>query len=243
MPHLIQFNTMDIKKILEESEIAQDWKELFITKKDAHELIDKTLSKHPNFCPNEEDIFNVYKTPLNKIKVVILGQDPYPKKEDATGLAFEVNGYKSWQDTTSNTSIINILKELYYTKTGKVETISNIRAAMASSDFKILPPNQLFKKWTENGVYLLNTALTCAENEPDSHINIWNEITLRTITKIAEKDEEIIWLLWGKRAQNLKPIINLFENNLILENVHPALNEFVGKNTFKTTIEKYCTLS
>lgn len=71
-------------------------------------------SQQGNFKPLIQDIFKVFETSLDEINVVILGQDPYTENNDAVGLAFKVNNYSTWQETTKNTSLVNILKELYY---------------------------------------------------------------------------------------------------------------------------------
>ncbi|MDE5418412.1 uracil-DNA glycosylase [Labilibaculum sp. DW002] len=165
---------------------------------------------------------------LNKIPVVILGQDPYPQKGVATGRAFEVNGLNSWHDKYRNVSLKNILRSIYKSVRNEELKYSEILAKLnegdrlpMDDDFSILPPNQLFKYWWEQeNVLLLNTAFTCEIGEPNSHSKIWAPFTHALLKYIAHANKNTIWFLWGKNAQQIVEGINISNK---IETAHPMM--------------------
>lgn len=165
---------------------------------------------------------------LNKIPVVILGQDPYPQKGVATGRAFEVNGLNSWHDKYRNVSLKNILRSIYKSERNEKLKYSEILAKLnegdrlpMDDDFSILPPNQLFKYWWEQeSVLLLNTAFTCEIGEPNSHSKIWAPFTHALLEYIAHANKNTIWFLWGKNAQQIVEGINISNK---IETAHPMM--------------------
>ncbi len=156
-----------------------------------------------NDCtPDAEKIFRAAQ-PVEGIRVVILGQDPYPAPGAATGLAFEVNGLTSWKQPFRQVSLKNIVRLLYasYTDADPYETkFSDVTAAVDRGDFNILPPDRLFSYWAENGVLLLNTALTCKPGYPGSHAELWEPL-MNDLIRYIEDNAHPIWFLWGKEAQ------------------------------------------
>ena len=150
---------------------------------------------------------------LNKVKVVIIGQDPYHTPGVPNGLAFSVN-----KNQKIAPSLINIFKELE-SDLGVKNYIGDLSA------------------WSRQGVLLLNTCLSVCAGLPASHSNIgWENFTNAAIEEIQKK-KNIIFLLWGKHAQQKKAFIQ--EDNFILEAAHPsplsANNGFFGCNHFSKT--------
>ena len=150
--------------------------------------------------PPGSQIFNAFNTtPIDKVKVVILGQDPYHGQRQAHGLCFSVaNGIPP------PPSLINIFKELH-------------------SDIGVPIPNHgNLTHWAEQGVFLLNASLTVRNGEPMSHSKIgWAEFTDSVIKIISEKKRNVVFLLWGKIAQEKRVLID--ENkHLILKAAHPS---------------------
>ena len=205
-----------------------------------------------DFYPSAENVLRFARVDINKIKVIILGMDPYPssyrrgelasplERPVATGRSFEVANVDSWCQKFKQASLINILKSLYYLKFNKEENIENIRNEIKEKKFKILPPHEWFDKMEEEGVLFLNATLTVKKNKPNSHTFIWKNFMDDLIKYICDfdKDKKIIWLLWGKNAYdrvcdatkdtNYKP--------KIIYKVHPASrvkNDFVVNNGFK----------
>ena len=150
---------------------------------------------------------------LNKVKVVIIGQDPYHTPGVPNGLAFSVN-----KNQKLPPSLINIFRELE-SDLGVKNYIGDLSA------------------WSRQGVLLLNTCLSVCAGLPASHSNIgWENFTNAAIEEIQKK-KNIIFLLWGKHAQQKKAFIQ--EDNFILEAAHPsplsANNGFFGCNHFSKT--------
>ncbi len=150
---------------------------------------------------------------LNKVKVVIIGQDPYHTPGVPNGLAFSVN-----KNQKLPPSLINIFREL-------------------ESDLGIQNYIGDLSAWSKQGVLLLNTCLSVCAGLPASHSNIgWENFTNAAIEEIQKK-KNMIFLLWGKHAQQKKAFIQ--EDNFILEAAHPsplsANNGFFGCNHFSKT--------
>lgn len=176
--------------------------------------IDRTIK---DVFPKDEKIFSALNyTPFDKLKVVIIGQDPYHGKDQANGLAFSVpQGFKT------PPSLRNIHKELM-------------------NDLGINNFNQTdLSSWAKQGVLLLNSTLTVIHNKPNSHQDIgWEKFTDTIIKKIVSKKKGIIFLLWGKNAQRKTKLINK-RNHFILDASHPsplsAYKSFLGCKHFSLT--------
>ena len=168
--------------------------------------------------PPPKLIFNAFeKTPFDKVKVVILGQDPYHGAGQAHGLCFSVQ-----RGIKAPPSLVNIFKEI-------------------QSDLGIAPPNHgCLDKWAEQGIFLLNTALTVRAAEPMSHSKIgWETFTNAVIQTLSDKKSGLVFLLWGNFARNKKNLIDT-SKHFILEAAHPsplAGNRFSGCRHFSKTNE------
>ena len=171
-----------------------------------------------NFYPRGKQIFNAFNlTPFDKVKVVILGQDPYHGPNQAHGLCFSVpNSIKP------PPSLVNIFKELQ-SDIGKI----------------IDPENGNLEHWAKQGVFLLNTTLTVEQSKPLSHQNYgWGEFTDNVISVIDNHLENIVFILWGAFAQSKKNLIDS-KKHLILTAPHPsplsAHRGFFGSKPFSQT--------
>ncbi|MFQ9509917.1 MAG: uracil-DNA glycosylase [Lachnospiraceae bacterium] len=169
--------------------------------------------------PASTDIFNAFNlTPLSKVKVVILGQDPYHGDGQAHGLCFSVK-----PDVAIPPSLVNIYQEL--------------RDDLGCT----IPDNGYLVKWADQGVLLLNTVLTVRAHEAFSHRGIgWETFTDAAIRILNEQDRPIVFILWGKPAQSKKAMLNN-KKHLILEAPHPsplsAYRGFFGSKPFSKTNE------
>jgi uracil-DNA glycosylase len=162
-------------------------------------------------------IFNAFdKTPFDKVKVVILGQDPYHGPKQAMGLSFSVP-----KGIPEPPSLVNIFKEL-------------------QDDVGIpIPKDGDLTPWALQGVLLLNASLTVRAGEPMSHSKIgWHTFTNCIIRTLSEKKEHIVFLLWGKFAQEKMELINIKKHH-VLKAAHPsplsAHNGFFGCRHFSKT--------
>ena len=150
--------------------------------------------------PAGEDLFNAFHfTPLQCVKAVILGQDPYHNDEQAHGLCFSVK-----KGVEIPPSLINIYKEL--------------NEDLGCS----VPRHGCLEKWAEQGVLLLNTVLTVRAHEANSHKGIgWEEFTDAAIRILNEQDRPLVFMLWGGPARAKKAMLNN-PKHLILEAPHPS---------------------
>jgi uracil-DNA glycosylase len=169
--------------------------------------------------PKGSLIFNAFtKTPFDRVKVVILGQDPYHEPGQAHGLCFSVN-----EGIPLPPSLQNIYKEL-------------------QDDLGTAPPSSgNLERWAEQGVLLLNATLTVQMHRAGSHQNKgWEEFTDAVIHKIADEKEHIVFILWGSYAQKKGAFINSGKH-LVIQSAHPsplsAYRGFFGSKPFSKTNE------
>ena len=199
--------------------LKNDWKIYLVSEfqKDYYVKLKKFLTDEYNsnvIYPNMYDLFNaLHFTPFSKVKVVILGQDPYHGPNQAHGLSFSVNpGVKA------PPSLLNMYKEL-------------------KSDLDCyIPNNGYLKKWADQGVLLLNTVLTVRAAEANSHKNKgWEEFTTKIIQLLNEKETPIVFILWGNNAISKSSLITN-SKHLIIQSVHPsplsASRGFFGSKPF-----------
>ena len=169
--------------------------------------------------PPGSQIFNAFDTtPFDKVKVVILGQDPYHGPGQANGLCFSVK-----KNIRIPPSLINIFKELK----------DDIGLSM--------PSHGDLTHWAQQGVFLLNASLTVRAGEPMSHAQIgWAQFTDAVIRTISMQKENIVFLLWGRFAQNKITLIDTTKH-FVLQAAHPsplsAHNGFLGCRHFSKTNE------
>jgi len=166
--------------------------------------------------PPIDDIFNAFHyTPLDKVKVVILGQDPYHNVGQAHGLCFSVK-----PNVDIPPSLVNIYKEL-------------------QDDLGLkIPNNGYLTKWAKQGVLMLNNVLTVRAHEANSHKGIgWEQFTDAAIEVLNKEDRPIVFLLWGTPAQTKAKTLNN-PNHMILKAPHPsplsAYRGFLGCKHFST---------
>ena len=176
-------------------------------------------SQGKTIYPSGPFIFYAFDTtPLDKVKVVILGQDPYHGPKQAHGLCFSVQ-----KGVPPPPSLVNIFKEL-------------------NDDIGIrIPEHGDLTHWAKQGVFLLNASLTVRSSEPMSHAKIgWATFTDTVIRKISEAKEHVVFMLWGKFAQEKRVLIDE-SKHLILRSVHPsplsAHNGFFGCKHFSKANE------
>lgn len=179
-------------------------------------IIDKKYSETTCF-PEYNDIFNALKlTPYSKVKVVILGQDPYHGTGEAHGLSFSVK-----DDIKKPPSLKNIFKELH-DDLGYPE-----------------PKSGNLEKWTKEGVLLLNSVLTVEKDKAASHKDLgWEILTDHIIKLLNMKETPIVFILWGNFAKKKKVYITN-KKHLIIESPHPspfsAYTGFFGSKPFSKT--------
>lgn len=199
------------------------WEELIKKEKNKpyHQKLDEFLIKSYNtktIYPPKEKIYECFSlTPLDKVKAVIIGQDPYYNQNQAHGLAFSVKTKKI------PPSLKNIFKEL--------KTDLNIDVNQTGD----LTP------WAKQGVLLLNTILTVEEKKPLSHKNMgWETFTEEVIKELNKIDRPLVYILWGNQAKAYQRLLNN-PNHLIITSPHPsplsAYHGFFNSKPFSKTNE------
>ena len=171
------------------------------------------LDSDPNHIrPEPHHFFKALKlTPVEAVKVVILGQDPYHSPGLAQGLAFSIPANIPTNSRAFPSSLRNISK------------------ALALEGFGQLPNGDLHA-WAEQGVLLLNTALSVRLGEAGSHTNLgWKSLIDRLISALAAQRPQLVWMLWGGHAQFKLPLIESGKDQLILQSSHPS-----GLGVYKT---------
>ena len=172
--------------------------------------------QHRVYPPNK-DIFNAFwNTPFDKVRVVILGQDPYHGPGEAHGLSFSVQ-----KGIAIPPSLRNMYKEL-------------------QNDIAIVPATHgNLQHWAEQGILLLNTVLTVRHKAPNSHQNKgWEQLTDRAIAELSAKKENIVFILWGAKAKAKSKLIDTKKHHII-HSAHPsplsAHNGFWGSKPYSKT--------
>jgi len=177
------------------------------------------VNQKSEYTPSINNILRFFSLSLSQIKVLILGQDPYPQRGVATGRAFEVGTLKSWNDTFNNISLKNIIRSIYNAYNGEFLKYSEIKKAIGLY-FPLKSPDVLFKHWEMQGVLLLNTSFTCKIGEPNSHEKIWQPFTQKLLQFIAAENQNIVWFIWGNNA---KSVIQGIEIKQKIESMHPMM--------------------
>ncbi len=202
--------------------IEASWKEVLMTefKSDYFLKLKSFLAEENNkhlIYPAEKNIFAIFDlVPFDKVKVVILGQDPYHGDGQAHGLSFSVP-----QGIKIPPSLKNIFKEL-------------------KSDLNIDAPNSgNLERWAQQGVFLLNATLTVRANDAGSHQKKgWEQFTDSVIKTLSEKRENLVFILWGNYAQAKEKLIDA-KKHYIIKSAHPsplsAYNGFWESKPFSKT--------
>ena len=155
-------------------------------------------------CPAQSDVFKAFELcPLKDLKVVMMGQDPFPQKGVATGILFGNNKEISNENLSPS---LKVIKE-------------------AAINFEV-PHNciifdQTLESWAKQGILMINSALTVEMNKVGSHVMLWRPFIAKLLKSLSEYNTAIIYVLFGRQAQSFKPYIN-DKLNHVIEIEHPA---------------------
>ena len=206
-----------MKALFSKDDIPKDWQELL---GNYFESVDwRALEKNLQTAlvaevvrPEPQNFFKALKLcPVNSVKVVILGQDPYHSPGLAQGLAFSIPA------------------EIAINSREFPSSLRNISKALALEGFGSLPNGDLHN-WAEQGVLLLNTALSVKLGEAGSHTGLgWKSFIDHLIGALSKARPHLVWMLWGGHAQSKLPLIEVGQNPLILQSSHPS-----GLGVYKT---------
>jgi uracil-DNA glycosylase len=197
--------------------IHKTWKKLF-NRYDFN--LDELYNSEDIVYPPREQIFRVFEMNIKKIRIVLLGQDPYHNPNQANGLSFSVP-----DKVKIPPSLQNIYKELC------------IEFPERNYEFNT---GNLERWFTEEKIFLLNSSLSVIKNNPGSHMTIWNDFTDDVISYISKKNKDCIFILLGNFAKSKEKFIE--NKDRIIIGVHPspfsANNGFFNSNIFKKVEEK-----
>ena len=198
---IIEDTKQKIIKILTPSGWAEKLR-TFLTSQDMDVLLEKLLIESKegrNFTPSLKDVFRAFtECPFDQVKTVIVGQDPYPTMGVADGISFSCS------------------------KTGKLQpSLRYIMGAINTTVYnqaKDTPQDVDLKRWANQGVLMINTALTCRIDKIGSHYDIWKEFFFMVLDVISTQKSEVPVLLLGKQAH----VYSVYLNNPIIKVSHPA---------------------
>lgn len=208
-----------MKALFSKDDIPSDWRALlgnYFESADWLSLeknLQTVLNSDPDAVrPEPQNFFKALKlTPVNSVKVVILGQDPYHSPGLAQGLAFSIPA------------------EIAVNSREFPSSLRNISKALALEGFGQLPNGDLHG-WAKQGVLLLNTALSVKLGEAGSHTNLgWKSLIEQLINALSKSKPHLVWMLWGGHAQSKLPLIQDGRDQLVLQSSHPS-----GLGVYKT---------
>ena len=186
-------------------------------------VIDKTELNHvlsvlskeylsKSVCPNQTDVFKAFKLcPFEDLKVVFLGQNPYPQKGVATGILFGNKKEVPEEDLSPSLKIIK-------------EAVINFEIPHNNIIF-----DQTLENWAKQGILMINSALTVEMNKIGSHVMLWRPFISKLLKNLSESSCSIVYVLFGKQAETFNPYINKKFNH-VLKIEHPA---YFARNRIK----------
>lgn len=230
---LISIETIDYIKAswsnhdIQECPIRRSWKDVFNTvfeKKDVKEQIAKFIDEEKSnlIFPSKYKIFNCFNAcSFNKLKVIIIGQDPYHSQPNqAQGFCFLVpkqrfDAFSAKSSDTKDSAISSQNPVSFNYPPSLLNIIKEVR-----SDVKMECDN--LESWISQGVLLMNASLTVRKGEAGSHIKYWEPLTNELIKEISSRKKGLIFMLWGRFAQSKKEFIDKTKGHNILEASHPS---------------------
>lgn len=196
--------------------VHPSWEEPLAPVEDTIHQLGDFLRSQPAYLPAGNDILRAFHDPFDAVRVLIVGQDPYPTPGHPMGLSFSTQ-----PGVAPPRSLVNIYKEL-------------------SDDLGIPPrPDGDLSSWASQGILLLNRVLTVAPGKPGSHRGVgWEKVTETAIRALAERDLPLVAILWGRDAQTAKRFLG---DTPCIESTHPsplsARNGFFGSRPFSRANE------
>ncbi len=193
------------------------------------------LKNKKEIMPDRHLIFNVfnYMNPED-VQCVLYGEDPYPRPASAIGVAFWDAEIKAWSDKTNGSSLKNILKALLIDKklADYNTSIAQCREIVLAENLP--PPMEMFKSWLNQGILLINTAMTfTGKQDKKEHFDFWKPFHLALIRALNNRRESPYYILWGNKARRWEESIlqTIDDQNKIIRHGHPTFAyQFLNKN-------------
>ncbi len=170
-------------------------------------------------------------------KIVIFGQDPYPREESATGIAFQDGRVESWESKKLSPSLRNIFKSILINENLVDKDIKIAQMREIIKENNVISPIEFFEKSKNNGIVWLNASLTFTSKKSSDlkrHLKFWEPVIDEIILTLLKNNENLIFIFWGNRAKKFQTLINTQKRSYhFVENCHPMLNSFHEKNNFQ----------
>ena len=203
--------------------------------KDFYDGLNSFVGQYKNVLPDKEKIFAVFDmVKPSHVQCVLYGEDPYPRRASACGVAFWDKEINSWDDRTNGNSLKNILKALLVAgRQAQYDTkINAVREIARQSNFK--NPPQLFEHWLSQGILLINTSLTFSNTQTKKeHFEFWQPFHKKLIRALNERKVSPFYILWGNKAARWEQdILQSIDNpDKIIKQGHPTfIHQFLDKN-------------
>lgn len=193
-----------------------------IDKRELVLILNKLESEYRNklICPTQDNVFRAFRAcSYDSLKIVMLGFDPYPQKDVATGILFGNKEGTKEEDLSPSLQIIK-------------NAAINLEIPHNCIIF-----DPTLESWAKQGILMLNSALTVEMNKVGSHTMLWRPFIASLLKRLSENETGIIYVLFGKQAQTFKPYINQ-QFNIILEENHPAYYARINKEMPRTIFEQ-----
>ncbi len=224
-----------------------NWK-MFLSEENKKELLAIEEKIGDQFTPARKNVLRFLSSDLSKIKVCIVGQDPYPSLDNgvrvANGRSFQPDNLKDWSQIYRQISLKNIIRLIHKTYNhieayGQIKKYKDIVTDINLGHFKIKPPKEWFDSLEQQGVLFLNRYLTTEIGRPKAHRKIWDAWTSKLFRYIDEQTPGLTWLLWGQEAQEC---IEFIGSGTIFKSRHPMMcsnkydDDFLKADYFEKTM-------
>lgn len=213
----------------------ETWLDQYINFNTFYNDLDKFVDRFDTIMPEHDKVFNVFtKMRPEEVRCVLYGEDPYPRIQSAIGIAFWDAEIETWDDKTNGNSVKNILKGLLIAKGwADYSTPIDVCRRIAKNNNFLNPP-QLFKRWLNQGIFLINTALTFSSNkDKKQHFEFWRPFHSALIHALNVQKTSPYYTLWGRKAQQWEKIIikTIDQPSKIIKQGHPTfVHQFLDKN-------------
>ncbi len=199
-----------------------------------HRTLRNHLNAYDEVIPRKEDLFNALKyVEPQEVTCVLFGEDPYPRITSANGVAFWDAEIKSWQDKTNGNGLKNILKALLVAddQADYFTPITECRQIAVNAEFP--QPNQLFERWLNQGILLINTSMTYSSpQDKRKHFSFWQPFHRALIQALNRRTPSPFYVLWGRKAWRWEADIRTTIDDVskIIKQGHPTfIHQFLDK--------------
>ncbi len=201
---------------------------------DFYPKLDKLVGQTDPVIPSAENIFHVFRwVPPDRVRCVLFGEDPYPRLSSANGIAFWDAEIDTWHTKTNGNALKNILKALLVAEGRATYHTSIAECRQIATKIRMKQPPKLFRFWLEQGVLLINTALTYGGSDhKKAHFAFWQPFHQALIRALNQRESAPYYVLWGRKAWRWEKEIQIDLDNTqkVIKQGHPTfIHQFLRK--------------